>query len=151
MKSFTILIDTREQTPWTFPDTFRGFSVYTERATLPFGDYSLKGYEDRIFIERKAHWDEIAGNLGKHRDRFHREFQKAKDCDVKQLIVCNERYALGLGQLRTRMHPNALWGSVLGFCEQYGVFLYDARSEAAGMRHCLGVFYRFLQREERKG
>jgi len=44
-----ILIDTREQTPWSWPDDL----VRAERATLRVGDYAL--YGDRLFaVERKS-------------------------------------------------------------------------------------------------
>ena len=79
----TILIDTREQHPLNF--SFYG--VETCRATLKYGDYSLKGYESLCLIERKASTGELYGNLVKNFDRFCRELEKAKDC-VYKYIIC---------------------------------------------------------------
>ena len=45
-----ILIDSREQAPFTFPD----YDVDPEPATLPAGDYSLAGFQDRTAIERNS-------------------------------------------------------------------------------------------------
>ena len=148
MKTLQIIIDTREQTPWQFPREWRGYQITTQRGTLAFGDYTLAGFEDRVFIERKSGWDEIARNVGADRDRFHREFEKARNCEIKQLIICETREVITMGTLRTRVHPNALWGSVMSFCERYGVFLYDARDHHAGMIHCLGVLRRFMERQD---
>ena len=36
------------------PFTFTGYEVDPETATLPVGDYSLPGFEDRVSIERKS-------------------------------------------------------------------------------------------------
>ena len=44
-----IIIDTREQNPYTFEK----YNVTIERAVLPVGDYSLPGFEDHVAIERK--------------------------------------------------------------------------------------------------
>ena len=53
-----ILIDTREQAPFTF----QGYDVDPEPATLPVGDYSLVGFEDRAAVERKS-LDDLVGCL----------------------------------------------------------------------------------------
>lgn len=60
-----ILIDTREQNPWAFEKS--------EAASLKTGDYSLKGFEDKICIERKGCVEEFANNLGRDFPRFERE------------------------------------------------------------------------------
>ena len=53
-----IVIDTREQAPWTFNkglvvERF-GAAFPTEVGTLDTGDYSVRGLEDRVRIERKS-------------------------------------------------------------------------------------------------
>jgi len=47
MTNLKIIVDTREQNPLSF-------TLPTERGTLETGDYSLKGLERFISIERKA-------------------------------------------------------------------------------------------------
>lgn len=54
-----ILRDTREQTPWGF----EWFKCEVEVATIKYGDYTIKGLEDKIRIERKASTGEIFNNL----------------------------------------------------------------------------------------
>ena len=47
-----------------------------ETATLKYGDYSVKGYEDIVAVERKGCASEFMGNLiTKDKDRFHRELE----------------------------------------------------------------------------
>lgn len=76
-----IVIDTREQTP-LWPKT----SKVVEFKKLDVGDYSLKGYEDKIAIERKSPSD-LFGSLGKDHARFKRELARAKDYDYFAILV----------------------------------------------------------------
>jgi len=58
---FTVIIDTREQTPWEF-----GFHT-TSKKKLDTGDYSIEGYESIFTIERKRSVSEIANNITENR------------------------------------------------------------------------------------
>jgi len=58
---FTIIIDTREQQPWTFEH------YTTASRKLDTGDYSIEGMEDTICIERKKSINEIANNITESR------------------------------------------------------------------------------------
>ena len=58
---FTIIVDTREQTPWEF-----GHHT-TSREKLDTGDYSMQGYEHLLAIERKRSVSEIATNITENR------------------------------------------------------------------------------------
>jgi len=46
-----IVVDTREQRAYTFPESRVGGVV---QAALPAGDYSVQGFETQIAIERKS-------------------------------------------------------------------------------------------------
>ena len=61
---FTVLVDTREQLAYTFPNVRadadkdnRPIFVPLRSATLPFGDYTIEGFADRVIIERKSYSD----------------------------------------------------------------------------------------------
>lgn len=58
---FTIIIDTREQHPWEFPE----FAVANKK--LDTGDYSIEGMENILCIERKNGIAEIANNITENR------------------------------------------------------------------------------------
>ena len=67
---FIILKDTREQTPWEFNFAH---TVAEEIGTIKTGDYTIKGLEDKICIERKGCIEEFANNLGREYSRFKKE------------------------------------------------------------------------------
>ena len=54
---FTIIVDTREQQPWSFSE------YITANRKLDTGDYSIEGLEDVICIERKKSASEFANNI----------------------------------------------------------------------------------------
>jgi ERCC4-type nuclease len=56
-EDFTIIIDTREQQPWTFEE----YVVANKK--LDTGDYSIEGLQDIFVIERKKSINEIANNI----------------------------------------------------------------------------------------
>lgn len=54
---FTIIVDTREQQPWSF-DNYSKANI-----KLDTGDYSIEGLERVLAIERKKSINEIANNI----------------------------------------------------------------------------------------
>lgn len=74
-----ILRDTREQNPWQFENA--------EAASLKTGDYTVKGLEDKVCVERKGCVEELAGNLGREFERFERELTRMNPFPHK-FIVC---------------------------------------------------------------
>jgi ERCC4-type nuclease len=77
-----IIIDTREQTPWSFPAT-----VETARGTLQAGDYALAG--DTWAIERKS-LDDFLGTVSTGWERFQRELDRMPWEAAKVVIVEGE-------------------------------------------------------------
>lgn len=69
----TIIIDTRERLPWDF-DGDDAFAA-VEHTKLDQGDYSIKGMEHIVSIERKANANELFTNLSQkdHRERIYAE------------------------------------------------------------------------------
>lgn len=61
-KYFNIIVDTREQKPWDFNDTFD-----ITKAKLDTGDYSIEGLENILCIERKSSVNEISNNITEKR------------------------------------------------------------------------------------
>jgi ERCC4-type nuclease len=59
--NFKIIIDTREQQPWSFDH------CVTANHKLDTGDYSIEGYENLLCIERKKSVSEIANNITEKR------------------------------------------------------------------------------------
>jgi ERCC4-type nuclease len=61
LNDFTIIVDTREQTPWEFAN----HTVSSKK--LDTGDYSVEGLENVFAIERKRTVSEIANNITEKR------------------------------------------------------------------------------------
>jgi DNA excision repair protein ERCC-4 len=104
----TALIDTREQRPFDLAP------LQMERATLDTGDYTVKGLEKSVAIERKSLPD-LVMCVGRERERFERECQRLMAYPVKAIVVEATWHDLELGNWRGRVSPLAVTGSVLGW------------------------------------
>lgn len=87
-----IIIDSREQAPFTFQHEKYAGTV-AEPGTLDTGDYSLAGLTDRVAVERKSLPDLVAC-LGRERERFERELQRAAALDAfcQSVLAFTARY-----------------------------------------------------------
>jgi len=112
-----ILIDTREQQPFSFTR----YEVATEPATLPVGDYSLPGFEDRAAIERKSLEDLISCLMGSNRDRFERELYRGRHYDLFAVVVEATLADVLQGHYRSGMKAHAALQSVIAFQVRYRV------------------------------
>jgi ERCC4-type nuclease len=79
MMELEIIIDTREQTPWIFPEF-----VNVRRGTLGTGDYAVPG--DTWAIERKS-LDDFLGSISSGWERFGREIDRMNGWKSKVIIV----------------------------------------------------------------
>lgn len=76
-----IIIDTREQTPWSFPVHLCAVA----RGTLRAGDYALDG-DNNFAIERKS-LDDFIGTISTGWERFKRELGRMNTWIAKVVIV----------------------------------------------------------------
>jgi len=81
----TLIIDTREKTPWDFDNDDAFEEVVYEK--LDGGDYSVRGMEDVFTIERKASVDELFTNFTKNKDRIYAEFDRLQDHKLKFIVI----------------------------------------------------------------
>lgn len=79
----TIIVDTREQRPWSFPP-----HINVEVGTLKTGDYALKGDETHFAVERKS-GDDFVGTISTGWHRFCRELNRMDEAEfaAKTVIV----------------------------------------------------------------
>jgi DNA excision repair protein ERCC-4 len=112
-----ILIDTREQVHFTF----QGYDVDPEPATLPVGDYSLPGFEDRAAIERKSLEDLISCLMGSNRGRFERELYRGRHYDLFAVVVEATLADVLRGHYRSGMKAHAALQSIITFQVRYRV------------------------------
>lgn len=130
LQTFTILVDTREQQTLQSEQRYKQFACPYERKKLNFGDYSARcilldgtefSIEDSVAVERKMSIDELCGCFTSSRERFTREFERARDADgTIYLLIENADYAkIYLHYYRSRMTTKALNGSILAFMKRF--------------------------------
>ena len=96
-----ILVDSREQAPYDFAR----YGAATETATLPVGDYSLPGFEDRVSIERKPLDDLVGCLMGKDLERFEKELARARHYDLFCVVIEAPLFLCIPGQISQRLTP----------------------------------------------
>lgn len=147
LKQMGILADTREQVWDHVKDALEAAGCPVKRGKLDQGDYTafvpmsafpgfqdvpgLYSLQDEVVIERKANLDEIAGNFTAGRERFEREFIRAKARGVKvYLLIENASWADILSHnYRSRLNPKALEGSLRSWQAKYNVSIEFCRPE----------------------
>ena len=118
-----ILIDTREQQYFHISKILWQKNIKYIRKKLDFGDYSFrlegKTFEKAFVIERKNSIDELCLSFTKERERFKREFERAKENDCCIVLLIEDDFKkIKLHQYRSKMHPNALSGSIKSWREK---------------------------------
>lgn len=122
----TVIIDTREKTPYTFTgitadkkDGGGEIVVPTRIERMKSGDYSLLGYADRVAVERKSLAD-LFGTLGRGRARFERELARLNEMDFALVLVEAEwSEIVGHPPPHTKITPKSIHRSVLAFRVRY--------------------------------
>lgn len=102
------IIDTREQRPLDLSP------LRSERGTLPTGDYSVRGLENVVAIERKSA-DDLLACVGRERERFDREVQRLLAYPVRALVIEADWPFFERGDWRGELTPAHVIGSLVGW------------------------------------
>ncbi len=143
LDSMVILVDTREQDTPRLRLRLRRMGCPWERQKLDFGDYSAKfrlptgdfwTLACRVAVERKMSLDELCQCYTKGRDRFQREFERAKNTGAKLYLLVEEAsweqaYS---GEYRSRMAPAALVASITAWLARYNCQLLFCAPQTTG-------------------
>jgi DNA excision repair protein ERCC-4 len=132
---FALVCDTREQTPWDFPEDVR-----IVRAALPAGDYAPVGGEQRCAIERKSLADYLASITGE-RERFKRELERLKGYDFACVLVEAHLEEVTARRYRANVHPAAVLGTTAALTLDYCPVLF-----VGDRRHAADMALRLLRR-----
>lgn len=159
LDSMKILIDSREQPTDRAKKRYESFGVPYERVTLSYGDYTYnaqlpsgewlldesKTISAPIVIERKMNLDELASCFTHSRDRFEREFKRAKDQGANVfLLVENATWEnLLAGRYRSKFNANAYLASLCSWILKYDLKFINCKEESTG-RIIKEFFYRDL-------
>jgi len=137
MDGFTIAVDTREQAPYAFEGAVT--------KTLPSGDYSIVGLEDRVTVERKSKVDAY-GSLGHGRGRFRREFERLSKFDYAAVVIEDTVQGFLQRPAHSKMNPRAAIATLLAWSVRYRVpvfFAGDRDHARALTQKLLQMYWRY--------
>ena len=159
MKTFSVIVDTREQDTPRARVRYQGFGVPFEKATLRFGDYcgQVTLPEGKLYdtsatvqadcvVERKMSLDELAMCFTRERSRFKREFERAHDNGSRiYLLVENASWeAILEHRYRSRFRPEAFIASLLAWTVRYEMVPVFCRADTSG-RVIREILYREMK------
>ena len=160
IKSFSILVDSREQDTGRARQRYEGFGVEYSRCILDYGDYAynlvlpggeLHDISERIkakcVIERKQNLDELAMCFTRSRARFQREFERAAAAGSRiYLLVENASIDMILtGQYRSKFTPKAFMASLAAYSVRYNMV-----PVFCDMKHSGAVIQEILYRDAKE-
>lgn len=146
----SVAVDTREQTPWTWPD------VCVERRTMKTGDYTLIDHDGGlldhlVIIERKS-LEDFVGCVGRGRERFERELVRLSEtCRYPFVFIEGTAKDIANRRYPGRLVPAQIIGSVYGWTIEHDVhfhFLSSREHAAAAARRLFLVFEKRLDKGE---
>lgn len=122
-----VIVDSREQRPWTFPD----LGIETISAKLESGDYSVAGLESCVAIERKS-IDDFCGTVLRDRARFYRELERLRAYEHRAVIIESSVRDIHAGRYTSQVSPRTVLGFVaeIAVGQSVPVYLGGTRAEA---------------------
>ena len=141
------IIDSREQNALNLEP------LTSVTSTLPTGDYSVRGLEHVVAIERKSLQDLVAC-VGSDRERFDREVQRLLAYPVRILVVESSWDAIESHepinpQWRGKVTREAVLGSLMGW-QAAGISIHMAGSHERAGRHVARLLYHVANRRYRE-
>lgn len=126
LQTLTVIVDTREQITPALKHRMSKFPR-SERGKLDAGDYSGKlqingnWFFLPVAIERKMSIDELCNCYCKQRGRFEREFNRAKQANIKLylLVEGGSWENIYRGYYASQMRSKSLVGSILTWLARY--------------------------------
>jgi ERCC4-type nuclease len=144
-QGFILIQDTREQRP-LFTNPIDGLEVITR--ALPYGDYSIQGFEDRFAIERKQVSD-FYSYIGKERERTTRKMEQFRTMVSAAgwvgLVIEGSEADLLTGYVMSMVSPETARQALVSFEVRYGVHVYYSRSRKEIARWILDRAVKFYR------
>lgn len=148
MDNYVILRDTREKNGWDFESHNKVLAV--AKWGLKTGDYTARGLEKDLVIERKASTGEIAMNLGKKRKAFEAEIERMSSfrwkyilCEfsIDDLMNFPENSGIPKKQLQyVRMNGKFMWKKLCEYQENHGVQVIFCDDRYSAQERALMIF-----------
>ena len=126
------------------------FSLPSERGTLRTGDYSVKGFEDRIDIERKEINDLVQCLKTGNSERLERELTRGLGLEYFALVIkCNLAH-LAEHDYRSMMTPRSVIQSLLTFSVRYWMPVFFCGSRRYAARIVESILQKYIREIEEK-
>ena len=145
---YVILKDTREKNGWSFKAFDKCLAV--TRWGLKTGDYTARGLERDLVIERKASTGELAMNLGKKRKAFEAEIERMSSfrwkyilCEfsIDDLMNFPKNSGIPKKNLKfVRMNGKFMWKKLCEYQEQNGVEVVFCDSKLDAEERAMFIF-----------
>lgn len=143
MKSMEIIVDTREKKNSHITALLDERKCSYKAQKLDYGDYTCTyasgknntvSIENIAVIERKANLDELAGNITKGRERFEREFLRAREAGAKVfLMIEGGSYdAIQEHRYRSQLPPKAYLNTLFSWQQKYNITISFVSKKFAG-------------------
>ncbi len=116
-----LLVDTREQNGFAY--TFERFPKWfagVERVKLRAGDYSVKGLEHRLAVERKSLAD-LVNSVIQDRNRFLAQCKSLAALKRKAIVVEASLSQVKTPYAESQAHPNAVVGTLIALQERWEI------------------------------
>lgn len=148
LKSMSIIVDSREQPSKRAESRYNCFSVPYYRQTLNFGDYTYNftlpsgkplfepntTVHGHCVIERKADLNELSQCYCQQRDRFEREFIRAKEEGAAIYLLVEDaswEHILN-GRYSTKFNPKSYFASITAWMARYDCKIIFCKKETSG-------------------
>jgi len=135
-----IIKDTREQDGWNFEN----YPVEVNTGSLMSGDYSLKGLENMVAIERKSKSDLLSSLTGSNRVRLKNELERLRAYPYKALIAECSWHDISSKNYRSAINPNSVYGSICSWCWKYRIPVIMAGDKTTGQKIAYTLFNTFV-------
>ncbi len=135
----TAIIDTREQEPFDLAP------LQMESGTLSTGDYSAKGFESHICIERKS-MDDLVGCITSGRERFERELMRMKAYPCRAVVIEGSWSHLAAGKYRSRLIPKSATHTICSWVGRFGVPFQFCGGRALAEEFCSQMIFHECKR-----
>lgn len=145
--SFTIIIDSREPAHTRYPFT----NLYsTEIACLKTGDYSIKGYENIIAVERKTKSDAYQSfGRKKNRDRFIKELERMSELKRACIIIeCSFSDFLTPPDYVQKISGKSMINSLISWYIKYNVPFFFSENRRISQAFVVRFFEKFWKHKD---
>lgn len=137
-----ILVDSREQKPWTFSPAVR----VELGVSLPTSDYSLAGGTELVAVERKSIPDLVMSCASKERERFWECMRRLSEYRHKALIVEGAMSDILAGAYRSQASPQSVIATTLAMQIDLGVGVVWAGDRTEAAKCCEWMLVRVWKR-----